>query len=91
MVKYEQGRSALVMKHTGKTTKKGNHCKQRITFGFGIPIPRPLAYKDLMHKITEIDIGELISVRDTLCASLPLEQRVAGAYRDLETNASHPE
>ena len=72
------------MKHTGKTTKKGNPSKQRITFGFGIPIPRPLAYKDLMHKIAEIDIGELISVRYTLCATLPPEQKVAGVYRDIE-------
>ena len=84
-VKYEQGRSALVMKHTGKTTKKGTPSKQRITFGFGIPIPRPLAYKELMHNIAQIDIGELISVRDTLCATLPPEQRVAGVYRELET------
>ena len=38
-VKYEQGRSALVMKHTGKTTKKGTLSKQRITFGLGISIP----------------------------------------------------
>ena len=83
-VKYEQGRSALVMKHTEKTTKKGSPSKQRITFGFGIPIPRPVAYKDLIHKITEIDIGELISVRETLCATLPPEQKVAGVYRDLE-------
>ena len=83
-VKYEQGRSALIMKHTDKTTKKGNPSKQRITFGFGIPIPRPLAYKDLIHKIAEIDIGELISVRETLCATLPPEQKVAGVYRDLE-------
>ena len=79
------------MKHTEKTTKKGNPSKQRITFGFGIPTPRPLAYKDLIHKIAEIDIGELISVRETLCATLPPEQKVAGVYRDLETNASHPE
>ena len=83
-VKYEQGRSALVMKHTGKSTKKGTPSKQRITFGFGIPIPRPLAYKELMHSIAQIDIGELISVRDTLCATLPPEQRVAGVYRELE-------
>ena len=80
-VKYEQGRSVLVMKHTGKTTKKGNHSKQRITFGFGIPIPRPLAYKDLMHKIAEIDIEEAISVRDTICATLSPEQKIAGAQR----------
>ena len=80
-VKYEQGRSALVTKHTDKTTKKGNPSKQRITFGFGIPIPRPLAYKALIHKIAEIDIGELISVRETLCATLPPEQKVAGVYR----------
>ena len=84
-VKYMQGRSALVMRHTGKSTKTGTPSKQRITFGFGIPIPRPLSYKDLMQNISQIDIGELISVRDTLCATLPQEQRVAGVYRDLET------
>ena len=37
-----------------------------------------------MHSIAEIDIGELISVKDTLCATLPQEQRVAGVYRELE-------
>ena len=74
-VKYMQGRSALVMRHTGKSTKTGTPSKQRITFGFGIPIPRPLSYKDLMQNISQIDIGELISVRDTLCATLPQEQR----------------
>ena len=84
-LKYEQARSALVLKHTGKTTKKGNPSKERIKFGFGLPIPRPLAYKQLMHKIAEIDIGELISVRDTLCANLPLDEKVVGVYRDLET------
>ena len=83
-VKYEQGRSAIVMKHTGKTTKKGTPSQQRITFGVGLPIQRPLAYKELMHKIAEIDSGELISVRDTLCANLPPEQKVAGVYRELE-------
>ena len=84
-VKHEQGRSALVMKHTGKTIKKGTPSKQRITFGFGIPIPRPLAYKELMHNIPQVDIGELICVRDTLCTTLPPEKRVAGVYRELET------
>lgn len=84
-VKYMQGRSALVMKHTGKSTKTGTPSKQGITFGFGIPIPRPLSYKDLMQNISQIDIGELISVKDTLCATLPQEQRVAGVHRDLET------
>lgn len=73
------------MRHTEKSTKTGTPSKQRITFGFGIPIPRPLSYKDLMQNISQIDIGELISVRDTLCATLPQEQRVAGVYRDLET------
>ena len=37
-----------------------------------------------MHNIAQIDIGELISVKDTLCATLPPEQRVDGVYRELE-------
>lgn len=40
-VKYQQGRSAMVMRHTGKRTLKGYLSKERIKFGFGIPIPRP--------------------------------------------------
>ena len=75
-VKYEHGRSSLVMKHAEKTTKKGNPSKQRITFGFGIPNPRPLAYKALIHKIAEVDIEELVSVRETLCATLLLCREV---------------
>lgn len=68
-VKYMQGRSALVMRHTGKSTKTGTPSKQGITFGFGIPIPRALSYKDLMQNISQIDIGELISVK-TPCVPL---------------------
>ena len=63
---------------------KNGSSSHRSTFGFGIPIPRPLAYQDLIHKIAENDIGGLISVRETLCPTLPPEQKVAGVYRDLE-------
>ena len=35
-----------------------------------------------MQNISQIDIGELNSVRDTLFATLPQEQRVACVYRD---------
>ncbi|KAJ7361954.1 hypothetical protein OS493_014602 [Desmophyllum pertusum] len=75
----------MVMRHTGNSTKKGYQSKERITFGFGIPIPRPLAYSALMQKIAEINVGETISVRDTLCSTLPMDQKVDGVYRDLET------
>ena len=76
-VKYEQGRSALVMKHTGKTTKKGTPSKQHITFGFGIPIPRPLAYKEFMHNILTLFLTmscwkscKQLVLRATYCAGL---------------------
>ena len=84
-VKYQQGRSAMVMRHTGKRTMKGYLSRERIKFGFGVPIPRPLAYSALMHKIEEINVGETLSVRETLCTTLPRDQRVDGVYRDLET------
>ena len=87
-VKYEQGRSALVMKHTGKTTKKGTPSKQRITFGFGIPIPRPLAYKELMHNIAQINIGELISVRHLMCYLTPRTES-SWCVQGIRNNASH--
>ena len=82
--KYEQAKSALVTKNTGKLTKKGFLSRQRIKFSFGIPVPKPLAYSDLMEKINTLDIGELISVKDTLCANLPQDKKVCGVYRDLE-------
>ena len=83
-VKYQQSRSALVMKNTGKLTKKGSISKERIKFGMGIPIPKPLSYGALVAKITEIDVGEVHSVRDTLCHDLPPDQKVHGVYRNLE-------
>lgn len=83
-VKYQQSRSALVMKNTGKLTKKGSISKARIKFGMGIPIPKPLSYGALVTKITEIDVGEVYSVRDTLCHDLPPHQKVDGVYRNLE-------
>lgn len=50
----------------------------------GIPIPKPLSYGALVTKITEIDVGEVYSVRDTLCHDLPPHQNVDGVYRNLE-------
>lgn len=77
-VKYQQSRTARVMKNIGKLTKKGSIFKERIKFGMGIPIPKPLSYAALVAKITEIDVGEVHSVRDTLCHDLPPDQKVDG-------------
>ena len=84
-VKYQQGRSAMVMRHTGKRTMKGYLSRETIKFGFGIPIPRPLAYSALMQKIQQINVGETMSVREILCTTLPRDEHVDGVYRDLET------
>lgn len=83
-VKYQQTRSSLVMKNTGRHTKKGFMSKERITYGWGIPVPKPLPYSALMNKIEELDMGDVISVRETLCHDLPVDQRVDGVYRNLE-------
>ena len=37
-----------------------------------------------MNKIEELDMGDVISVRETLCHDLPVDQQVDGAYRNLE-------
>ena len=37
-----------------------------------------------MAKIDEIDLGELISIKETLCASLSEDQKIDGIYRKLE-------
>ena len=75
----------MVMRHTGKRTMEGYLSRERIKFGIGVPIPKPLAYSALMHKIEEINVGKTLSVRETLCATLPRDQQVDGVYRDLET------
>jgi hypothetical protein len=82
-IKYIQAKSALVMKNSGKCTRKGYLSKERIKIGCGIPIPKPFSYDILMKHIEKLDIGEIISL-DTLCAGLPFEHHVDGVYRDLE-------
>ena len=83
-VKYQQTRSSLVMKNTGRHTKKGFMSKERITYGWGVPLPKPVPYSILMNKIEELDMGDVISVRETLCHDLPVDQQVDGVYRNLE-------
>lgn len=57
--------------------------KERVLFGMGIPIPKPLPYGLLMKKIEEINLGEVYSIRETLCRDLPPDQ-VDRVYRNLE-------
>ena len=83
-IKYQQTRSSMVMKNTGRHTKKGFMSKERITYGWGIPVCKPLPYSVLMNKIEELDMGDVMSVRDTLCHDLPVAQQVDGVYRNLE-------
>ena len=40
--KYRQTRSSLIIKNTEKHTKKGFMSRERICYGWGIPIPKPL-------------------------------------------------
>ena len=37
-----------------------------------------------MNKIEELDMGDVISVRGTLCHDLPVDQHVDGVYRNVE-------
>ena len=48
----------------------------------GIPIPKILPYKDLMHIINNVDIGKLIPVGN-LCKGVQMD--VGGVYRNIET------
>lgn len=58
--------------------------KERVLFGMGIPIPKLLLYGLLMKIIKEINVGEVYSIRETLCRDLPPDQQVDGVYRNLE-------
>ena len=66
-------------KHT-----RENDPNKVIKFGVGIPIPKPLPYSALITKIQEIDIGEIINLRDSICIDLSEDEQVDGVYRDLE-------
>lgn len=77
-VKYQQTRSAMVMKNTGRHTKKGLMLKERITYCLGVPLSKLLLYSVLMNKIEERDMGDVISVRKTLSHDLPVDQQVDG-------------
>ena len=48
-----------------------------------IPVPRLLTYKELWHRINQIDIGELSDVRETLCNGIDEECKFNGKYQDL--------
>lgn len=48
-VKYQRSRSALEMRDTGKHANKGS--KERLLFGMGVPIPKPLSSGVLMKKM----------------------------------------
>ena len=50
---------------------------------FNIPVPKLFTYKNLLKRINEIDIGELIDVRETLCNRLEEEDKVDGKVREL--------
>lgn len=48
------------------------------------PVPRLVLYNRLMPFIKSIDIGQLYSVRETLCQGLAEEEKVDGMYRDIK-------
>ena len=56
----------MVMRHTGKRTMKDYNSRERMKCGFGIPIPRPLAYSALIQKVQQINVGDHVSKRNTV-------------------------
>jgi hypothetical protein len=44
-----------------------------------------MPYQDLISKVNEVDIGELLSIGDTLCGDLTEESKVDVVYRNLES------
>ena len=73
---------------------KGKRCKRssakavRIVVNY-CPVPRLAPYNRLMPFITSIDIGQLYSVRETLCQGLAEEEKVDGMYREINQLLLH--
>lgn len=82
--KYAHIKSSLSTTCIGTKTTKGYLKRKRIQIGGGIPLPKVLSYKELISNVNDINVGELLSVRDTLCCDLPVEKKVDGVYRNLE-------
>ena len=64
------------------STESGSGRKY-INFMKNIPLLKLFTCKNLLRRINEIDIGELIDVRETLCNGLEEEDKVDGKFRDL--------
>ena len=64
--------------------QKGFMSRERICYRWGIPIPKTIPYSVLMAKIEQLEMGDVISVRETLCHDLPVDQQVDGVYRNLQ-------
>ena len=63
--------------------KRNNSKAVRIAVSF-CPVPRLVPYNKLMPFIKSIDIGQLYSVRETLCQGLDEEEKADGIYRDIQ-------
>ena len=74
--KYNSIRSSLTMclDQTGVR-------KVYIQFMKNIAVPRLLTYKELLHRINQMNIGELSDVRETLCNGIDEECKFNGKYR----------
>ena len=59
--------------------------RKHINFMKNIPVPKLFTYKNLLRRINEIDIGELIDVRETFCNGLDEEDKVDGKCTQLTT------
>lgn len=60
----------MVMRYIGKRIMKGYFLRERIKFGFGVFILRLFVYSVFMYKIEEINVGEILLVREILCIIL---------------------
>jgi len=70
-----------VYKITSFRKVKGKNKSSRLTIS-GCPIPKLVPYHRLMSFV--IDIGSLLSVRETLCDGMNEKEKVDGLYRNIE-------
>ncbi|XP_031550490.1 uncharacterized protein LOC116287922 [Actinia tenebrosa] len=82
--KYRSTYKASSFKVNNQTTSHSPRSKaSRLTVA-GCPIPKLVPYHRLNSFISDINIGTLYSVWDTLCWDLDEREKVAGVYRNLE-------
>lgn len=65
-------------------TPQKAHRNASLKFMSGVPLPKLLPYDKLMQFVKSVDIGNVRDIEEDFCSDLDEDEKVQGAYRELE-------